>query len=271
MLVAKVFLTAYLFWLSGESPAAIGSERLTITGSSTIAPLAMELARAYERAHGDKVRIDVQMGGSSKGISDTLQRRADIGMVSRALKPGEPLVAHTVAVDGIALVTHISNPINHLTKDQLLDIYQGKVTNWRQLGGLDRDISVVHKAAGRSTQEVFLGYLGVRNSSIRAAIIIGDNQQGIKTISGLPGSIGYVSIGSALSTPELGKSLKMLAIDGATPSYAAVKSGSYPIMRSLNFVTRDQPSGVSKRFLAFALSRKAGAIVKRQSFVPLSK
>jgi phosphate transport system substrate-binding protein len=191
-------------------------------------------------------------------------------MVSRSLKPDEKLMAFPIAVDGIALIVHESNPIKSMTKDQLLDVYSKKVKNWKHFGGPDLDIVTVHKASVRSTQEVFLKYLGVKNSKIKPSIIIGDNQQGIKTVKGLKGAIGYVSIGSALSSQEYGKSIRTVALSNVEPTYESVVDGSYPMMRVLNFVTYRKPTGMPHSFLKFALSGDAHAIIKKQSFVPLT-
>jgi phosphate transport system substrate-binding protein len=115
--------------------------KLTLTGSSTVAPLAAELGKKFETLHPG-TRIDVQSGGSSRGISDARQGLADIGMVSRALKPEEKdLIPHTVAKDGICIILHKSNPVSVLNDSQLVAVYTGKITNWKALGGKDAPIT----------------------------------------------------------------------------------------------------------------------------------
>ena len=257
-----------VIFLSFAAQAA--PDRVTITGSSTIAPLASELARAFEKKMGpDRVRIDVQTGGSSRGLSDALNGRSDIGMVSRHMSPTGKLQVFPVARDGIGLIVHKDNPLSSLTKKQLKDIYLGKTTNWRQVGGPDLDIVVVHKAAGRSTQELFLGFLGLKNRQIKASVIVGDNQQGIKTVSGIRGAVGYVSIGSAASAAQSSQSLKVLAMDGIAATQQNVRSGTYPLLRILNFVTHGDPQGFPKGFLAFSQSKEANKVIEKQSFVPM--
>ncbi len=132
------------------------STRLVVTGSSTVAPLAAEISRLYEAQHPAD-RVDVQTGGSSRGIADARQGLADVGMVSRSPKDGEDdLIWYPIARDGICLIAHRDNPLTSLTDDQVVAIYRGDVSNWRELGGPDAEITVVNKAEGRSTLEVFL-------------------------------------------------------------------------------------------------------------------
>ena len=131
--------------------AQAAPERLTLTGASTVAPLMADIAKRFEQAN-PHVRVDVQTGGSSRGVADARSGLADIGMVSRALKADEAdLQANTVALDGVSLILHRSNPVRSLTDAQLKAIYTGQLTNWKDLGGQDRAITVVNKAEGRWT------------------------------------------------------------------------------------------------------------------------
>jgi len=117
------------------SPAEADRGRLVITGSSTMAPLLLEIGKRFEATHPD-TRIDVQTGGSSRGIADTINGLADIGMASRALKPQEKhLHGSVVARDGIGIILHTSNPIQELTNVQVRSIYNGEIANWQQIGG----------------------------------------------------------------------------------------------------------------------------------------
>lgn len=253
--------------ISGGLEAA--QKRLTLTGSSTIAPLAQELGKRFEKSHGS-VRVDVQTGGSSRGISDARQKLADIGMVSRSLHADEAdLKSHTIALDGVAVIVHKTNPVSSLTKDQLISIYSRKTVNWKEVDGNDATITVVSKAAGRSTLELFLDYLGLKSSEIKPHIIIGDNEQGIKTVLGNPQAIGYVSIGTAEFQASQGTPIKLLPLENVAASVANVKAGSYPLARPLNFVTQAGDNALAKEFLAFALSPAAADLIKEQYFVPV--
>ncbi|SEN14499.1 phosphate ABC transporter substrate-binding protein [Nitrosomonas marina] len=257
-----------LIWtVSGAAIA--GPQRLVLTGSSTVAPLINEIARRFEMQFSG-VRIDVQTGGSSRGINDVRKRIADIGMVSRPLKPDEnDLHAYTVALDGISLLVHADNPVNALNKSQIAGIFTGDIVRWRDVGGKDARITVVNKAEGRSTLELFLDYLQLKNSAIKPHIIIGDNAQGIKTVTGNRNAIGYVSIGAAEYEVQRGASLRLLALDGVEATVENVRNGTFPLSRPLNLVTASDPQGVIKQFIGFAQSPQVQDLIKAQHFVPV--
>lgn len=245
--------------------------KITITGSSTIAPLAVELGKAYELKHPG-LRIDVQSGGSSRGISDARQGLADLGMVSRALKTEEKdLRAHMIAIDGICVILNKANPTPTLTDEQIIGIYTGKIKNWKEVGGKDAPITVVNKAEGRSTLELFLHYYKLKSTDIKAQVVIGDNQQGIKTVSGNPNAIGYVSIGSAEYDAQNGVPIKLMAMNGFAASTENILNGKFPLSRPLNLVTKTAYPQIVKDFLAYAKSKEANAIIKEQFFVPTAK
>lgn len=250
-----------------ENSTTQTQSKLVLTGSSTVAPLLSEIAKRYEAEHPG-TRIDVQSGGSSRGIADVRQEVADIGMVSRALKDSEKdLQAFTVAKDGISVILHKDNSVNELSNQQIVDIYTKKITNWKTVGGSDAPITVVNKAEGRSTLELFADYFQLEPQAIKADVIIGDNEQGIKTVAGNPNAIAYVSIGSAEYSATQGTPIKLLPIKGIDASVANVASERFPISRPLNLITKSVPTGVQKDFIDFARSQKVQDIVKQQYFV----
>jgi phosphate transport system substrate-binding protein len=245
--------------------------KLVLTGSSTVAPLLAEIGKRFEQAHPG-VRVDVQSGGSSRGIADARQGVADIGMASRALKEDEnDLHAFAVAQDGICIILHQNNPIAALSDEQVVAIYTGKINNWKDAGGSDAPITVVNKAEGRSTLELFLHYFKLKNTDIQADVIIGDNQQGIKTVAGNPNAIGYVSIGSAEYDATHGVPIKLLPVGGVAASIENVKNGAFPLSRPLNLVTKTAPEGLAKQFIEFAQSESVHDIIREQYFVPIAR
>ena len=253
-----------------QNSANLESEKLTLTGSSTVAPLASEIAKKFEAEHPG-VRIDVQTGGSSRGLADAAQGLADIGMISRALKEDETdFQSFAIANDGIGIILESSNPVQNLSDEQVVDIYTGKIDNWQEVGGIDAPITVVNKAEGRSTLELFLDHFQLENSQIQADAIIGDNQQGIKTVAGNKNAIGYVSIGAAERDISAGVPLKLLPVGGVEASTSTVQDGSFPLSRPLNLVTTQTPAGLTKEFIEFARSEKVNDLVEAQNFVPIS-
>ena len=244
---------------------------MIVTGSSTCAPVIAEIAHRYEEQHPG-VRIDVQTGGSSRGIADARSGLADIGMVSRDLKPDESdLLAFPFAQDGICVIVHRDNPVNELTDEQIAAIYTGQITNWGEAGGNDAPITVVNKAEGRSTLELFLHYFKLKNVDIKPHVVIGDNEQGVKTVAGNPNAVGYVSIGTAEYDAEHGVAIKLLPVGGVAASIQNVASGEFPLSRTLHLVADDEPSGLTKSFLEFAQSAEVHDLLQEQYFVPLQR
>ena len=256
---------------SASVSVAADSSRVLTTGSSTVAPVIAELARIYEEKTPG-VQIDVETGGSSRGVADALKGAVDFGMASRALKPEEEalgLRAITIAYDGIAIILHKENPVEQLSDSQIRAIYTGKITNWNEVGGSDGPIVVVNKAQGRSTLELFLEHFSLKPQDIRASSIIGDNQQGIKLVSKNPPAIGYVSIGAAEYEAKQGTSLKLLPLSGVEASITNVKNGTYPLVRPLNLVAKGELNESATAFIDFATSREALETVRKLYFVPL--
>ncbi len=113
------------------------TQKLVLTGSSTVAPLALEIGKRFEQRNPG-VRVDVQTGGSTRGVNDARTGLADIGMASRALKSDEgDLTSYRIAMDGIGIILHRDNPVHELSDGQIRAIYTGKITNWKSLCGTD--------------------------------------------------------------------------------------------------------------------------------------
>ncbi len=243
--------------------------KLTLTGSSTVAPLVTEIAKRFETLHPG-VRIDVQTGGSGKGIADVRLGVADVGMASRSLKPGEDaLVSHQIAADGVGVIVHESNQVEELSRQQIVAIYQDQINNWNQVGASDRQISVVHKAEGRATLEVFLQHFELENLTVKPDVIVGDNEHGVKTVAGAVGAVGYVSIGTAEANIEAGVPIRLLPLAGVAASTANVASGEFPMSRPLNLVTTDSPTALASEFIHYCQSEDVHDLVKSLYFVPV--
>lgn len=248
------------------------SAKLTISGASTLAPLVSEMAKRFE-SKNPGTRVDVQMGGSSRGVLDARQGLADIGMVSRDLKPDElDLDAHAVARDGICIIVHQTNPVTTLTDEQIISIFTGKITNWKDVGGADASIVVVNKAEGRSTLDLFLHHFKLKNSDIKAQVVIGDNQQGIKTVETSAESIGYVSIGAAEFAAKHGETIKLLPMSGVAANLENLHNGTFPLARTLHLVTKKgQQNELARKFIAFAQSPETHDLVEKQYFIPMGE
>ncbi len=245
------------------------SSTLEITGSSTIAPLASEIGKRFEDEHRGRIRVNVQMGGSSRGIADARSAMADIGMVSRDLNLDETDLKHfELARDGVCIILHADNPVRELSREQVAGLFTGKIRNWNEVGGSDADVIIVNKAEGRSTLEVFTEFFRITPQQIVADIVIGDNEQGVKTVSTLVHAIGYVSVGTAQYDRDAGVPIRLLGIDGVEASVATVADGTFPMSRTLNWVTKDEPTGWTRLFIEFSTSPAQHDLVRELAFVP---
>jgi len=142
----KKSLIAFCFAFSTAAVYAADEIQITATGASTIAPLMAEIGKSFEKANPN-VRIEVQSGGTSRGIADVRQGSARIGMVSRELHPDEKdLESQLIAYDGVGMIVHQSNPVKALSREQIIAIYTGVIKNWKEVGGADLPITVINKA-----------------------------------------------------------------------------------------------------------------------------
>jgi len=267
LVLGAVPLAALLYFFLPKSEAAT---RYLVTGSSTVAPILQQVAAVLEEREPG-LRIEVETGGSGRGIKDTKGRLSDAGMSSRELTAEEAQGIHPVPIanDGIALIVHASNPVVELTTEQVTAIYTGAVSDWSALGGTPGKITVINKAEGRSTLEGFLAHFKLKASDIKADVIVGDNAQGVRLVAGDECAIGYVSIGEAQRSAETGTPIRLLRYRGVQPSIGTVADGSYPIRRTLFLLFPDEPDAVGRRILDLLLAEEGRHILEELNFVPL--
>jgi phosphate transport system substrate-binding protein len=238
-----------------------GATTVTEAGSTTVQPVTEKLANAFMDSYPD-VKIIIQGGGSSTGIKSCNDGTVDIGAASRELKSSEPaLVTHLLARDGIAIVTHVSNSVSGLTTEQVRDIYAGNITNWSEVGGDDHDIVVVAREEGSGTRTAF-EELVMEGMLITEDAILQISNGNVRTaVSTTPYSIGFLSFGYADS------SVKSLAIDGVAGTVENAKNGTYPIVRPLYFLTKEEPTGAVKNFIEFCLGAEGQDIVEDEGYI----
>jgi phosphate transport system substrate-binding protein len=245
-----------------------GRHNLVITGSSEMAPMVRDLGLAFETAHPG-VRINVQATDSEHGLEDARQGLADIGMVARALRPDETYVhVFPIARVGFAFCVHKNNPVDALTHEQVVSIYARTLTNWKKVGGSGMGIVTVGMSEGRATSKFFLGHFNLRALQTRPNVIAGDTEQVVRAVARRPGAIGYVSVTAAEALIAKGSPVRLLPWDGVAATTENVVSGSYPLVRPLNLVTRDTPEDAVREFLHYAHSEEAHAVVRKYHFLP---
>lgn len=250
---------------------------LEISGASTVQPVVEKLIPLYTAQGGEAVKVSG--GGSGAGIKNATAGTSQIGMVSRDLKDDEKaaLQNKVIAIDALAIIVNQSNAVSGLSKAQLIDLYTGKIENWKDLGGPDRQVVRVTKEVGRSTLELFEHYTGLlspdRNKTDKPLIskqsyVIGSNMESLTLVGGMPGAIGYVSVGTARAMAQAGMPVKIVPLDGVEPGDDAIKAKRYPIVRPLNLVYAKETPAVTS-FLALALSAQGQDVVKSLGFLPV--
>jgi len=262
--------------VEGESRAHI-----EVKGSDTMVNLALAWAEAYQEVD-PFISISITGGGSGTGIAALLNNTVDIANASRQIKPEEIAQAHSlgiepyeiiVARDAVAVIVNPANPIDHLSMQQISDIYQGKYSNWQELGGEDRPIVRVSRESNSGTHVYFLETvlrLGdpEDNSLFDPNTLLLPSSEGIiAEVRDNPNAIGYDGLGYV--TPEV----KVLGIETSpgsppiTPSIASVSQGIYPIARDLFSYTDGEPQGAIKAYLDWILSEQGQNIVQKLGFI----
>jgi phosphate transport system substrate-binding protein len=215
--------------------------------------------------------VTVSESGSGNGAKSLINKSCDIASMSRSMKPQELTaaksngvnpVASIVALDGLAIVVHPSNPVRSLSKAQLADIYKGKVTNWNQVGGPNAQIVVIQRESNSGTQESFKELVvGKETPVTRNAETQASNGAVKNRVALTRGAIGFIGLGFADS------SVKKVAVNNIVPSTETVKNNTYPLSRPLYFVTNGQPTGIVKQFVDLPKTQDGKLIIKELGFV----
>lgn len=243
------------------------TQRLSVSGSTTILPIAEMAAEMFQKTEAG-TRVLVSGVGSSAGIESVAGGSCDIGTSSRDLKGDEQqlgLVGTPIAYDAIAVIVNPRNPVKGLTKEQVKAIFQGRITNWRQVGGRDERIGLVNRDEASGTREAF-GKIVLDEEGFdpSAAVLPGTGQ--VRSVVGRsPGAIGYISLGFVTDEVEA------VAVDGVVPAPESVRAGDYPIQRTLHFLTKGEPTGLAARYIEFVLSEGVQErVIRKAGFLPIT-
>ncbi|WP_214041334.1 phosphate ABC transporter substrate-binding protein [Methanoculleus sp.] len=246
---------------------------ISVSGSTTVLPIAQRAAEEFQNMNPD-VEVLVSGGGSSVGVQAVGEGTADIGMVSRELKPEEEqqypdLVETTIASDGIAVIVNPANTVENLTLSEARGIYNGTYTNWNEVGGSDEQIVVVGRDSASGTREFFSEAVMEGEDFVNTQLEVNSNGAMQQTVAQTPGAIGYVGLGYV---DETVKALN-LTVNGTSlaPNQETVTSGEYPLARDLYMFTRGEPSGLAAEYINFILSDTGQQVVLDEGFVPLNQ
>jgi phosphate transport system substrate-binding protein len=260
--------------LFGALPAAGGAETLQIEGSTTVGPIAEAFAE-YLMASRPDISITVKKTGSGDGAAALIDGRCDIAAMSRFMKEKEVRqavdrgvfpVAHAIAMDGVCVIVHPSNPVTALTTEQVRRIYTGEIVNWSQVGGPDMKIVKISRDTSSGTYETFHG-LVMNNENLADDVeYVNSNPQAHARVKTTRGAVGYVGLGF------LDETVRALEIDGVRPDRRTIAAGVYPVSRPLFFFTNGYPAlgSLVHTFCTFYLSEQGQEIIDAKGFVPLT-
>ncbi|MGF1753896.1 phosphate ABC transporter substrate-binding protein [Vibrio makurazakiensis] len=264
---------ASLLSLSLSAPTVLAQET-NISGSTSVARVMDVLAEEYNKTHPDNF-IAVQGVGSTAGITLVNKGVADIGMSSRYLterEQGENLSVFPIAFDGLAVVVNRSNGVTNVSREQLFNIYKGKVTNWKEIGGEDKPIAVVTREASSGSRYSFESLLGLTKiingrlvSDINPNNLVVNNNSMVKTIvNHNPHAIGFVSVGS------VDRSIKAISFEDVQPTSKNIANRSYELSRPFLLLHRkDNLTKESSDFIKFVTSIEGQNLIDEYGYTKL--
>jgi phosphate transport system substrate-binding protein len=250
---------------SSDLDAFVGQKGiLKIAGGTAHIPVMKEAAELIMTSNPD-IRITIAGGGSGVGIKQVGEGLVDIGNAGRKATDKEIATYNLFmvkwAIDGVGVVVNPKNSVTALTKTQLQDIFSGKILNWKEVGGEDREINIYDRDAASGTREVFWKKALNKGEIAPKANVVVSNGAMKTAIAGDPYGIGYVSVGHIDAT------VAPVALDGVVPNLENVKSGTYGVARGLYSLTKGEPTGLAKSFLDFLLSPTGQQIAVDKGFI----
>ena len=262
------FAAVLLMVMSGTAQA--GSS-IVIKGSTTVLPVAQATLEAFMKKNPG-VQISLSGGGSGEGIKALIDKTADVATSSREIKDNETELArtkgvnpaaHVVAYDAIIPVVHPKNKVSNLSIDQLSQIYQGKITNWKEVGGDDLKIVVISRDSSSGTYESWDHFVMKKAKVTPRAQMLASNGALVTAVSKNKYAIAYLGMG------YVNKTVKALQVNGITANSRTALSREYPMSRELYMYTNGEPQGDIARYIAFVKSPEGQKIVAKEGFVPL--
>ena len=253
---------------------ASAADKIVIDGSTTVGPIAKAFAEYFMDANPD-VNITVSESGSGNGAKSLVNNTCDVAAMSRPMKESEfkaaankgiQPVAHVVALDGLPILVHPSNPIQNLTVEQVRKIYLGEITNWNEVGGPDKAIVSISRDTNSGTYETFAKLVMSKQKIHKNCEYVGSNGAIRQRVQSTPAAIGYAGLGF------VDKTVKALNINGIYPSAETVQTGEYPIARPLFMYTNTYPKLGSSlyQFVTIHLTEDGQEMVEEIGFVPVT-
>jgi phosphate transport system substrate-binding protein len=249
-----------------SASTAAARTTISMSGSTSVAPLAAKLAKGYLKAHPGSVSFRLAQGGSDVGVADVAAGRVTIGNSSRDPKASDPggIVWNRIARDAICISTNSSNTVSGLTQAQVQAIFSGQIRDWNQVPGATASgpIDVVVRTAASGTQDafqkIFMGSAKVSSSAAQKA----SNGLVAQAIRSDPNAVGYVSLAFT-------KGLNDARYKGVACNLRTAKSGQYEGVRNFWMVTRGKPQGAALSFIRWIQRSKAAHAITATGWVPI--
>ena len=269
ILLFIVLLLSFAITANGSDLGAFVGHKgsLKIAGGTAHIPVMKEAAKMIMSANSE-IRITIAGGGSGVGIKQVGEGLVNIGNAGRRATDKEiatyGLHMTKWAIDGVGVVVNPKNTVSSLSSSQLQDIYSGRIVNWKQLGGEDRQINLYDRDAASGTRSVFWKKALKKGDVTTKANVVVSNGAMKTAIGGDPWGIGYMSVG------HINDSVAAVALDGVLPSLDNVKSGSYKVARGLFSNTKGEYSGLTKKFIECLFTPEGEQIIISRGFIPVN-
>jgi len=281
----KPLISLFMFLFVVSAFAGKDESSIQVKGSDTMVNLGQAWAEKYMEENPEDF-VAVTGGGSGTGLSSLISGSCDIAMSSRNIKDKEIALAKQkginpfevkVALDGLAVVISPANPVNKLTLDQLAGIFTGRMSNWKDVGGKDEKIVILSREVNSGTHVYFKEHV-LRNNNPNgkeeftpSALMLSSSQAIADEVAANSAAIGYYGMGYISSKQKTIAVARDDKSEYVEPSIENVLSGKYPVSRPLFLYTNNQPQGLIKKFVDYALSREGQEIVIKTDFVPVKK
>lgn len=266
-LICSFFVLNTLVFAAGELDAFKGQKgTLKISGGTAHIPVMKEAAQRIMSAY-PYIQISIAAGGSGVGIKQVGEGLVDIGNTGR--KPTDDEIAryqlklHQWALDGVGVIVHPRNRVKALSKAQIADIFAGKISTWKEVGGENRKINLYTRDEASGTREVFWEKALNKGTISPAANVVVSNGAMKSAVAQDPYAIGYVSVG------HIDRTVAPVALDGVVPTLQTVINGSYKISRGLYSNTKGEPSGLTRSFIQYLYSPAGREIIQKHGFIPV--
>ena len=271
----KIIFAAVMIAVFSLSVSAFAGQ-IVMDGSTTVLPFAQAAAEQFAKQNPG-VKFSVSGTGTGNGFKSLADGSAQIANASRFIKDSEIKscmdkkvypVPFAVALDCLVPVVHPSNKVKSLTREQLKDIYSGKITNWKQVGGSETPIVVVGRDTSSGTYGTWQEMIMDKGDKTRVtpkAQVTSSSGAMMTSVSQNKNAIGYEGMG------YVSKSVKAIAVDGISGSASAARSGKYPLARYLYMFTKGWPEGEVLDFITFMQSNAGQKIVNSTGFVSLQQ